>query len=92
MKEVFILDGVRTAVGRFCGSLQNVSAVELGCVVTEALFQRNQLNPEFVDEVVFGNVLSAGLGQNVARQIAIKAGMPETKTALNGCRAGYKIH
>lgn len=83
MKEVFILDGVRTAVGRFCGSLQNVSAVELGRAVTEALFQRNQLNPESVDEVVFGNVLSAGLGQNVARQIAVKAGMPETKTALS---------
>jgi acetyl-CoA C-acetyltransferase len=93
MNDVFLVQPVRTAIGKFQGALGDVSAVELGrCVVQQSL-QRARLEPEAVDEVIMGNVLSAGLGQNVARQIAIKAGLPNEKTAFSVnmvCGSGLK--
>ncbi len=83
MDDVFLVQPVRTAIGRFEGALADVSAVELGrCVVRQTL-QRAELQPEAVNEVIMGNVLGAGLGQNIARQIAIKADVPNEKTAFS---------
>jgi len=82
MNQVYIIDAVRTPIGSFCGALQNVSAPELGRTVIAALLERTKLPASAVDEVVMGNVLSAGLGQNVARQAAMKAGIPKERTAM----------
>ena len=93
MSDVFLVQPLRTAIGRFEGALADVSAVEIGrCVVRQTL-QRAELEPEAVNEVIMGNVLSAGLGQNVARQIAIKADVPNEKTAFSVnmvCGSGLK--
>jgi acetyl-CoA C-acetyltransferase len=82
MKELFIVDGCRTAIGKFGGALSDVSAVTLGKTVVKGLLKRNCLAPEAIDEVIMGNVLQSGLGQNVARQVAINSGIPNEKTAL----------
>lgn len=76
MKEVVIASAVRTAVGKFGGTLKNVPAVDLGATVIKEAIRRAGIKPEQIDEVVFGNVLQAGLGQNPARQAAVKAGIP----------------
>lgn len=76
MKEVVIIDAVRTPIGKFGGSLKDISAVDLGATALKGVLERANIAPERVDQVIFGNVLQAGLGQNVARQIAIKAGIP----------------
>ena len=81
MKKVFIVDAARTAVGSFGGALAPLSAVDLGSEVVRELMTRNKLDSESVDELLLGCVLQSGLGQNVARQVAIKAGMSENKTA-----------
>jgi acetyl-CoA C-acetyltransferase len=82
MDEVFITGAARTAIGSFQGSLSGLSAVELGrAVVVEAL-RRAGVAPADVDDVLLGCVLQAGLGQNMARQVAIKAGLPVEKTAM----------
>lgn len=77
MKEVVIVQAVRTPVGSFGGVFKNVSAVDLGVTAVKGAMDSINLNPEEVDELIFGNVLSAGLGQNVARQIAIYSGIPK---------------
>ncbi|MBV7276933.1 acetyl-CoA C-acetyltransferase [Clostridium sp. PL3] len=77
MKEVVIVSAVRTAVGKFGGSLKDVSAAELGAIVIKEALNRAKVEAELVDEVIMGNVIQAGLGQNVARQSIIKAGLPE---------------
>jgi acetyl-CoA C-acetyltransferase len=82
MKNIYIVDGIRTAVGSFNGTLASKSAVDLGVIVTKELLKRNSLNPENVDETIFGCVLQAGIGQNVARQISIHSGIPKEKTAM----------
>ena len=82
MREVYIVDAARTAIGNFGGAFAGTGAVELGASVLETLLKRHDLNPGEVDEVLLGNVLQAGLGQNVARQVAIKAGIPVEKTAM----------
>ncbi|MDD4004857.1 MAG: acetyl-CoA C-acyltransferase, partial [Elusimicrobiaceae bacterium] len=82
MSEVYIVDGLRTAIGSFGGSLANIPAAELPVPVIKKLLEKNGLGPEAVDEVILGCVLQAGLGQNVARQTAVKAGMPVEKTAM----------
>jgi acetyl-CoA C-acetyltransferase len=82
MKDAFIVDGVRTAVGTFRGALAPVGAVELGRIAAAALLKRIGLQGRDVDEVLFGCVLQAGLGQNVARQIAMGAGIPCEKTSM----------
>ncbi|EKZ0313545.1 thiolase family protein [Listeria monocytogenes] len=76
MNEVVIIDAVRTPIGKFGGSLKDISAVELGATALKGVLERANIAPDRVDQVVFGNVLQAGLGQNVARQVAIKAGIP----------------
>jgi len=82
MNDVYIASAARTAVGSFNGSLSSLSAAELGRIaVTEAL-ARAGITGADVDEVLLGCVLQAGLGQNVARQVAIKAGLPVEKTAM----------
>ena len=82
MKDVFIIDAARTPVGKFQGSLENVSSVRLAEICIRELLERNKLDPASVDDVIMGNVLQAGMGQNVARQAAIAAGIPEEKTAM----------
>ncbi|EJO5348390.1 acetyl-CoA C-acetyltransferase [Clostridium botulinum] len=76
MKNVVIASAVRTPIGKFGGALKNVSAVELGTIVIKEALKRANVNPETVDEVIMGNVLQAGLGQNSTRQSAVKAGIP----------------
>lgn len=93
MREVVIASAVRTAIGTFNGSLAPLSAVEIGsAVITEAL-KRAKVEPGAVDEVIMGNVLQAGLGQNPARQAAIHAGLPVETTAYTVnkvCGSGLK--
>ncbi|MBA5819638.1 acetyl-CoA C-acyltransferase, partial [Escherichia coli] len=67
MKEVVIIDAVRTPIGKFGGSLKDISAVDLGATALKGVLERANIAPERVDQVIFGNVLQAGLGQNVAR-------------------------
>jgi acetyl-CoA C-acetyltransferase len=82
MKEVVIVSAVRTAVGSFGGSLANVSAVELGKITAEEAINRAGISRDIINEVIIGNVLSAGLGQNIARQIAIGVDIPDTVSAM----------
>ncbi len=77
MREVVIVGAARTPIGAFGGSLSNVSAVELGAVAVKAAMERAGIKPEMVNEVIMGNVLQAGLGQNVARQVSMAAGIPK---------------
>jgi acetyl-CoA C-acetyltransferase len=94
--EVVIVSAVRTALGNFNGSLKNVSAPELGGVVIKGALKQAGVRPEQVDEVIMGNVLQAGLGQNPARQAAFKAGIPESVSSMTinkVCGSGLKaIH
>ena len=93
MKEVVIVAAVRTAIGSFGGSLKDISAVELGSLVIKNAIERASLRPEQVDEVIMGNVLGAGLGQNVARQMSVHAGVPVTVPAFTinkVCGSGLK--
>ncbi|WP_405321100.1 acetyl-CoA C-acetyltransferase [Frisingicoccus sp.] len=93
MKEVVIVSACRTPIGSFGGSLKSVSAADLGAVAVKEAVSRAGIAPEMVDEVVYGNVLQAGLGQNVARQVSIKAGLPVETTAVTiniVCGSGLK--
>ena len=76
MKKVVIASACRTAIGKFGGTLANVPAAELGSIVIKEAIQRAGITPEQVDHVYMGCVIQAGLGQNVARQAALKAGLP----------------
>ena len=76
MREVVIASAVRTAIGTFGGALKDVPAADLGAIVIKEAVNRAGIKPELVNEVVMGNVIQAGLGQNVARQAAVKAGLP----------------
>ncbi|MDQ0882447.1 acetyl-CoA C-acetyltransferase [Peribacillus sp. V2I11] len=82
MREVVIAGAARTPVGAFGGNLANVSAVDLGVVAAKEAIKRANISADMIDEVLVGNILSAGLGQNVARQVAIHAGIPETTPAM----------
>ena len=93
MTEVVIVAAVRTPIGSFGGSLKDISAVDLGSLVIKNAIERAGLEPEQVDEVIMGNVLGAGLGQNVARQMSIHAGVPVTVPAFTinkVCGSGLK--
>lgn len=93
MRDVVIVSAVRTAIGSFGGSFKNVSAVNLGTTTVKEALSRIDLEPNLVEEVIFGNVLQAGLGQNVARQISIHAGIPEevpSYTVNKVCGSGLK--
>ena len=76
MKDLYIVNCCRTAIGSFGGSLKNTPAAEMGAIVVKEALNRAGLKPEQVDEVMFGCILTAGIGQNVARQVAVKAGIP----------------
>ena len=76
MKEVYVVNCCRTAIGSFGGSLKDTPAAEMGAVVIKEALNRAGVKPENVDEVMFGCILTAGLGQNPARQAALKAGVP----------------
>ncbi len=82
MKEVVIISAARTAIGSFGGSLANFSAVELGVFAAKEAIKRAGINPADINETIVGNILSAGEGQNIARQISIHAGIPETSPAM----------
>lgn len=93
MTEVVIVAAVRTPIGSFGGSLKDISTVELGSLVIKNAIERAGLEPEQVDEVIMGNVLGAGLGQNVARQMSVHAGVPVTVPAFTinkVCGSGLK--
>ena len=93
MKEVYIVNCCRTAVGSFGGSLKDVPATELGAVVVKEALNRAGVKPEQVDELMFGCVLTGGLGQNVARQVGVKAGLPYSVPAYTVgmvCGSGMK--
>jgi len=83
MNEAVVVSGVRTAQGKFAGGLKDFSAPQLGGIVIKEAVKRAGIKPKDVNEVIMGNVVSAGLGQNVARQAAIAAGMPYEIGALH---------
>ncbi len=93
MKEVVILSAVRTPIGNFGGSLAEVEAADLGALVIKEALKKAKVAPEAVNEVIMGCVLQAGLGQNVTRQAALKAGLPLATPALTinkVCGSGLK--
>ena len=93
MKDVVIVGALRTPIGCFQGALSRHSAVELGSVVVKALVEKTGIDPHSVDEVILGQVLTAGAGQNPARQAALKGGLPNTVSAItinDVCGSGLK--
>jgi acetyl-CoA C-acetyltransferase len=93
MTDVFIVSAVRTPTGKFLGALKGFKATELGALVVKEAVRRAGASPEAIDEVILGNVVSAGLGQNPARQAALGAGLPPSVAALTinkVCGSGLK--
>lgn len=93
MREAIIIGAVRTPIGSFGGSLKDISAVELGSIVIAESIRRTGIKPGDVDEVIMGNVIQAGLGQNPARQSAIRANVPQevpSMTINKVCGSGLK--
>lgn len=93
MEEVVIVSAVRTAIGTFGGTLSEISPPELGAVVIKEVVKRSGVDPSLIDEVIMGNVLGAGHGQNVARQASIYAGLPvevPCTTVNKVCGSGMK--
>ncbi|HEL1563378.1 TPA: acetyl-CoA C-acetyltransferase [Streptococcus suis] len=93
MKKVAIVSAYRSAIGSFGGSLKDIEIADLGAQVLETALTNKNIPADSVDEVIFGNVLSAGQGQNIARQIAIRAGIPQTASAYavnKVCGSGLK--
>lgn len=91
--EAVIVAAVRTAIGSFNGSLKNISAPDLGAAVIKDALKQAGVQPDQVDEIIMGNVLQAGVGQNPARQAAIKAGIPESASSMTinkVCGSGLK--
>jgi acetyl-CoA C-acetyltransferase len=92
-QEIVIVSAVRTPIGNFSGSLKDVSATKLGAHVIKSALEKAGINPDQVSEVIMGNVLQAGLGQNPARQASIQAGIPQEVPALTinkVCGSGLK--
>ena len=93
MNDVVIVAAARTALGTFGGSLANIPASTLGATVIKALLERSGLQPDQIDEVIMGQVLQAGVGQNPARQASIEAGLPDSTPAMTinkVCGSGLK--
>ena len=93
LKDVFLAGGTRTPIGGFSGNLSTVSAPTLGSVVAKSALERASVPAASVDEVIFGNVLGAGLGQNVARQVALATGLDSSVAAMTVnkvCGSGLK--
>lgn len=92
-KEVVIVSAVRTAIGAFQGSLKDIPATTLGSTVIKAAIERAGISGDIIDEVIMGNVLQTGLGQNPARQAALRAGLPVSVPAMTinkVCGSGLK--
>src|SRR6202171_5097081 len=93
MNDVVITAALRTAVGKFNGSLAKVPASDLGAQIIKALLAHTGVKAEQISEVIMGQVLTAGIGQNGARQALIRAGIPDTVAAVTvgkGCGSGLK--
>src|SRR5947209_536679 len=93
MADAFLLSAARTPIGKYLGGLADVPAPNLGAVALAEALRRARAAPERIDEVIFGNVLQAGLGQNPARQVALKAGLPDSIAAVTinkVCGSGLK--
>ncbi|WP_066645266.1 acetyl-CoA C-acetyltransferase [Christensenella timonensis] len=82
MQDIYILGSVRTAIGSFGGSLKNTEAIKLGALVIQSAYERAGIGAGQIDQVLMGNVLQAGLGQNPARQAAMRAGIPQESPAM----------
>lgn len=93
LKDIFLAGSVRTPLGSFCGAFSDVSAVDLGRTAVKAAITRSGVKPEQVDELFIGNILSAGLRPNAARQVGIGAGLPQSAPATTVnvlCASGMK--
>ena len=93
MRDVVILSAVRTPTGKFLGALKNLTAPQLGSIAIAEAVRRAGIDPAIVDECIMGNVVSAGLGQNPARQAAVRGGLPDRVAALTVnkvCGSGLK--
>ena len=93
MRDVFILSAVRTPIGKFGGSLASLTAADMGVVAAKAAMERAGVQPDQVDETIFGNARQAGGGPNPARQISIRSGVPESVPAFTvnmACASGMK--
>jgi acetyl-CoA C-acetyltransferase len=93
MDDVVIVAALRTAVGKFGGSLAKVTAADMGASVIKALLEKTGVDPALISEVILGQVLTAGVGQNAARQAVIKSGLPDTIPAFTinkVCGSGLK--
>ena len=93
MREVYVVNCCRTAVGSFGGSLKDIPAADLGATVVKEVLSRGNVKPEQVDELMFGCILTAAQGQNVARQVGVKAGLPYSVPAYTVgmvCGSGMK--
>ncbi|MCI0381208.1 MAG: acetyl-CoA C-acetyltransferase [Gemmataceae bacterium] len=93
MADAYLLSAVRTPIGKFLGALADVSAPALGALALGEALRRGRAQPEHIDEVIVGNVIQAGLGQNPARQAALKAGLPDSIAAVTVnkvCGSGLK--
>ncbi|HFI0732029.1 TPA: acetyl-CoA C-acetyltransferase [Streptococcus suis] len=93
MNKVAIVSAYRSAIGSFGGSLKDIEIADLGAQVLKQALEKKNIPAESIDEVIFGNVLSAGQGQNIARQVAVKAGLPQETSAYSVnkvCGSGLK--
>ena len=94
MKDLYVVNCCRTAIGSFGGSLKNTPAAEMGAVVVKEALKRANVAPENVDELMFGCILTSAQGQNVARQVSIKAGIPLFRPRLyrgHGLRFRHEV-
>ena len=94
MKELYVVNCCRTAVGSFGGSLKNTPAAELGAIVVKEALKRANVAPENVDELMFGCILTSGLGQNVARQVGVRRGPALLRSRLHrrhGLRLRHEV-
>ena len=93
MEDIVIVSAARTAVGKFGGTLAKTPATELGAAVVKAVLERSKVGADLIGEVIMGQVLTAGVGQNPARQTVLKAGLPQAVPGLTinaVCGSGLK--
>src|ERR1700675_4133476 len=93
LQAVYILSGVRTPIGKFGGSLASLTAADMGVVAAKAAIERAGMQPEQVEETIFGNARQAGGGPNPARQISVRSGVPQEVpafTVTKACASGMK--
>ena len=93
-REPVIIQSCRTPIGKFLGALSSLSAPDLGALVVENLIERAGVEPQYLDEVIMGNVVGTGVGQAPARQASVRGGVPESVPALTinkVCGSGLKV-